>query len=62
VYFDELSHGTAHKLITTKKFLSIKISLTEEEMKQKNLEFTKQKELELELATVRQKIKEIMKK
>ncbi|MEG7978382.1 MAG: hypothetical protein NY202_01265 [Mollicutes bacterium UO1] len=63
-YFDELSHGTAHKLITTKKFLSIKVSLTEEELKQKNLEFTKQKELELELelATVRQKIKEIIAK
>jgi hypothetical protein len=65
-YFDESSHGTAHKLITTKKFLSIKVSLTEAELKAKNLELTRQKELELELelelATVRSKIKEIIAK
>ena len=44
----------------------LQLTLTIEELKQKNLEFTKQKELELELesklVTVRQKIKEIIAK
>lgn len=60
-YFGALSQGTAgRRYLYSKEFLATKLQLTEAELKQKNLEFTRQQELELELATVRSKIKEII--
>jgi len=64
-YFDDWSQGTTTKrYLYSKEFLATKIQLTGEELKQKSLEFTRQQELELELelATVRSKIKEIIAK
>jgi type I restriction enzyme S subunit len=66
-YFESLSKGTTNRRsINSQEFLSARIDLSWEELKQKNLAFTKQQELEskleLELKTVRRNIKEIITK